>query len=170
MLDRLNVRWLMTEPNRELTDTARYVLRYAGPDGRLYENLHVHAALFRGRRARHDHLGARRRVHARRRRGEARRSVMSSVGWSRWWRVDRTASESPSPPPGRQLVGDERGSTDALRLRCVSLSRKTRGGTSRPSSPSPSAGHTTVRIRYVDIPFRIASLIALLTAAALSAL
>ena len=36
----------MTEPNRELTDTSRYVLRYAGPDGRLYENLHAMPRFF----------------------------------------------------------------------------------------------------------------------------
>ncbi len=46
LLDRLNVRWLMTEPGHELTDTTRYALRYAGTDGRLYENLHAMPRFF----------------------------------------------------------------------------------------------------------------------------
>jgi hypothetical protein len=132
MLDRLNVRWLMTEPNRELRDTARYVLRYAGPDGRLYENLHVKPRFFAD--------GAR--VTITRARGDAytldvdaeRNSVIqSSVGWSRSWRVS--------------------GAEKRMDLPFLAF--------------AVPAGHTRVRIRYVDIPFRIASIISLLTAAAL---
>jgi hypothetical protein len=130
MLDRLNVRWLMTEPNREITDTARYVLRYAGPDGRLYENLHVKPRFFAD--------GAR--VTITRARGDeytldvdaAKETIIkSSVGWSRAWRVTNAQADGPF------------------------------------LAFAVPAGHTTVRIRYVDVPFRVASIIALLTAAAL---
>jgi hypothetical protein len=132
MLDRLNVRWLMTEPNRELTDTARYVLRYAGPDGRLYENLHVKPRFFAD--------GAR--VTITSARGDAytldidaakKTAIQSSVGSSRWWRVS-----------GADAV------TDGPFL-----------------SFTVPAGRTVVHVSYVDNSFRIASLIALLTAAAL---
>jgi hypothetical protein len=132
MLDRLNVRWLMTEPNRELTDTSRYVLRYAGPDGRLYENLHVKPRFFAD--------GAR--VTITSARGDAytldvdaatNTIVRSSVGWSRWWRV----SNAPANDDGPFLAF------------------------------AVPAGHTIVEVRYADTSFRIASLIALLTAAAL---
>ena len=75
MLDRLNVRWLMTEPNRELTDTSRYVLRYAGPDGRLYENLHVMPRFFADGARVHHH---RRRAATRTRSTSTRRSRRSS--------------------------------------------------------------------------------------------
>ncbi|MEA2416261.1 MAG: hypothetical protein QOI58_2918 [Thermoanaerobaculia bacterium] len=132
MLDRLNVRWLMTEPNRELRDTARYVLRYAGPDGRLYENLHVKPRFFAD--------GAR--VTITRAQGDeytleidaAKDAlIQSSVGWSRSWRVS--------------------GAEKRMDLPFLAF--------------AVPAGHTRVRIRYVDDPFRIASIIALLTAAAL---
>jgi hypothetical protein len=46
LLDRLNVRWLMTEPKVELTDRARYRLIYDGYDGRIYENLRVKPRFF----------------------------------------------------------------------------------------------------------------------------
>jgi hypothetical protein len=132
MLDRLNVRWLMTEPNREITDSARYVLRYAGPDGRLYENLHVKPRFFAD--------GAN--VTITRARGDAytleidagkNTVIQSSVGWSRAWRVS--------------------GAEKRMDLEFLAF--------------AVPAGHTTVRIRYVDVPFRVASIIALLTAAAL---
>ncbi|MGA8807339.1 MAG: YfhO family protein [Thermoanaerobaculia bacterium] len=146
MLDRLNVRWLMTEPDREITDTARYVLRYAGPDGRLYENLHVKPRFFAD--------GAR--VVITRASGDAytldvdaaRETIIkSSVGWSRSWRLSsepRLAAGGPS--------------TVLRRLRMT--------GEPFLSFVVP-AGRTIVRIRYVDVPFRIASIISLLTAAAL---
>jgi hypothetical protein len=132
MLDRLNIRWVMTEPTRELTDRARYVLRYAGPDGRLYENLHVKPRFFAD--------GAR--VTITSTRGDAytldvdavkETVVQSSVGASRSWKVSGAA-----------------GRMDHAFL-----------------AVAVPAGHTTARIRYVDVPFRIASLIALLTAATL---
>jgi hypothetical protein len=156
MLDRLNVRWLMTEPNREITDTARYVLRYAGPDGRLYENLHVKPRFFAD--------GAR--VIITRARGDAymleidaeKNSVIqSSVGWSRSWKIvadDTTAVPAEGPSPSSAAAPP----TQLRRLRM----------TGEPFiSFAVPAGHTTVRIRYADIPFRIASIVALLTAAAL---
>jgi hypothetical protein len=132
MLDRLNVRWLMTERDRELTDRARYVLRYAGPDGRLYENLHVKPRFFAD--------GAH--VTITSARGDAytleidaakNTVIQSSVGWSRWWRVSRAHATANGPFLAFAVP----------------------------------AGHTNVRIRYVDTSFRIASIVALLTAAAL---
>jgi hypothetical protein len=46
LLDRLNVRWVITEPRVELADTARYKRIYDGFDGRLYENLHAQPRFF----------------------------------------------------------------------------------------------------------------------------
>jgi hypothetical protein len=46
LLDRLNVRWVMTEPNLELPDRERYKLRYDGHDGRIYENLRAMPRFF----------------------------------------------------------------------------------------------------------------------------
>ena len=132
ILHRLNVRWLMTEPSHQLTDTARYVLRYAGPDGRLYEDLEVPPRFFAD--------GAR--VTITSARGDAytlvvdaRRNttVESSVGQSRWWRVSNMEAITSGPFLAFTVP----------------------------------AGHHIVHVSYVDTSFRIASLIALLTAAAL---
>ena len=38
LIDYLNVRYVLTEPAQELTDSARYTPLYAGRDGRIYEN------------------------------------------------------------------------------------------------------------------------------------
>jgi len=38
LLDYLNVRYVVTEPAQELTDSARFAPLYAGRDGRIYEN------------------------------------------------------------------------------------------------------------------------------------
>jgi hypothetical protein len=46
LLDRLNVRWVVTEPRVELSDRARYKPVYEGFDGRVYENLHVQPRFF----------------------------------------------------------------------------------------------------------------------------
>jgi hypothetical protein len=132
MLDRLNVRWLMTEPNRELTDASRYVLRYAGPDGKLYENLRVMPRFF-GEGARVTITSARDDAYTLDIDAAKETRIQSSVGASRWWRVS----------------GKLRVTTDPF------------------LSFTVPAGHTTVRIRYVDTSFRIASIISLLTAAAL---
>jgi hypothetical protein len=132
MLDRLNVRWMMTEPNRELTDTSRYILRYAGPDGRLYENLHVKARFFADG-ARVTTASARGVAYTLEIDAAKETRIQSSVGASPWWRV----SDGHVMADGPFL------------------------------SFTVPAGHTIVRIRYVDNGFRIASLIALLTAAAL---
>ncbi|MBV8545005.1 MAG: YfhO family protein [Acidobacteria bacterium] len=167
MLDRLNVRWLMTEPNREIADSARYVLRYAGPDGRLYENLHVKPRFFAD--------GAR--VVITRARGDeytievdapqpAR--ILSSVGYSRAWNVESR------PRPVVILSGSE-GSQDARnRPGPIGKPRILRSfAIAQDDNPAPflafavPAGHARVRVRYVDVPFRFASIIALLTAAAL---
>jgi hypothetical protein len=37
--DALNTRWVLTDVERTLSPSPHYVLRYDGPDGRLYENL-----------------------------------------------------------------------------------------------------------------------------------
>lgn len=137
LLDRLNVRWLMTEPGHELTNTTRYALRYAGPDGRLYENLHAMPRFFGdGALVRITTAG-----------GDAytlevdapkKTLISSSVGWSRWWRVSFRGGDAPvrrEPDPFLAFT--------------------------------VPAGHTTVRIRYVPVSFYAASFLALLTAAVL---
>lgn len=86
LLDRLNVRWLMTEPGHELTDTTRYVLRYAGPDGRLYENLHARPRFF-GDSARVRIISASGDAYTLEVDAAKETLISSSVGWSRWWRV-----------------------------------------------------------------------------------
>jgi len=86
LLDRLNVRWLMTEPKVELADRSRYRLIYEGYDGRIYENLRVQPRFFGD--------GANVRVaqytgDAYELRVEASREteIRSSVGWWPGWRV-----------------------------------------------------------------------------------
>jgi hypothetical protein len=131
LLDRLNVRWLMTEPNHELTDAARYVLRYAGPDGRLYENLHAMPRFF-GDGAKVTITSARGDAYTLDVDAAKETVIQSSIGASRWWKLNRPIA------------------ADKTFL-----------------SFTVPAGHTIVRIRYVDNSFRLASLIALLAAAAL---
>jgi hypothetical protein len=46
LLDRLNVRWVITEPRVTLSDSARYKLLYEGFDGRVYENLRAQPRFF----------------------------------------------------------------------------------------------------------------------------
>jgi hypothetical protein len=188
MLDRLNVRWLMTEPNRQLTDTARYVLRYAGPDGRLYENLHVLPRFF----------GAGARVTVTSAHGDAytlevdaakETVIQSSVGASPWWSLSFRAGGTPGSTTSDTapcqstdksvcatlaLAGSTTGENGRVNVAQTLLSVLVMPGTIEKSQvPDPflafavPAGHTTVRIRYVDNAFRIASLIALLAAAAL---
>ncbi|HEX9459248.1 MAG TPA: YfhO family protein [Thermoanaerobaculia bacterium] len=155
LLDRLNVRWLMTEPGHELTDTTRYALRYAGPDGRLYENLHAMPRFFGD--------GADVRITAAC--GDAytlevdadmRTTISSSVGSSRWWRI--TISQSRALLPPHFLRGEK-------------VPKADEGGAPRADVPFLTfivpAGHTTIRIRYVPVSFYAASLLALLTAAVL---
>ncbi len=86
LLDRLNVRWLMTEPGHTLSDPSRYVLRYSGPDGLLYENLHVQPRFFSAAaRVRVAAAGADAYTLDIDASEPAR--IESSVGWSRWWRT-----------------------------------------------------------------------------------
>ena len=137
LLNRLNARWVMTEPGHELSDTARYQLRYAGADGMLYENLQVQPRFFAsGRRVQITAAG-----------GDdytlhvdpgASTLISSSVGWSRWWRAD---------------AGGER-----LAIKLVD------GALLGFVVP---AGGTTVRLRYVPVSFYVAVFVALLTAALL---
>jgi hypothetical protein len=86
LLDRLNVRWLMTEPKVELADRARYRLIYDGYDGRIYENLRVRPRFFGDganvQVAKYTGDAYELRVDA------ARETlVSSSVGWWPGWRV-----------------------------------------------------------------------------------
>ncbi len=46
LVDRLNVRWVVTEANAQLRDRARYRLLYDGYDGQIYENLRVKPRFF----------------------------------------------------------------------------------------------------------------------------
>jgi hypothetical protein len=46
LLDRLNVRWVITEPGVELSDRTRYKPIYEGFDGRVYENLRARSRFF----------------------------------------------------------------------------------------------------------------------------
>jgi len=139
LLDRLNVRWLMTEPNHELVDTSRYVLRYAGPDGRLYENLHAMPRFF-AEGARVTITSASGDEYTLDVDAAKPTVVMSSVGASRWWKMftRRRGGEISASPRETTFL----------------------------SFPIP-AGHTTIRIRYIDVHFRIAWIVALLTAAVL---
>jgi hypothetical protein len=145
LLDRLNVRWLMTEPGHELKDTSRYVLRYDGADGRLYENLHVLPRFFAAD-ANVRILSANGDAYTLEVAASKPAVVMSSVGWSKWWKL---SFRSPSSAFGRA----------ANRL----LAMK---GDPFLSFAVP-AGRTIVRIRYVPISFYIAALISLLTAVVL---
>jgi len=137
LLDRLNVRWMMTDPGRELTDSTRYVLRYAGADGRLYENLHVLPRFF----------GAGAVVRIVSATGDSYTLdidaakpalVVSSVGWSRWWRADNAGADLHAMLVDGAFLG--------FRI---------------------PAGHTIVHVRYVPVSFYVAALISLLTAVVL---
>jgi hypothetical protein len=59
MLDRLNVRWIATEPAADLSQAGHYQLVYDGPDGRIYENRAVRPRFFSDRATvRVERLGA----------------------------------------------------------------------------------------------------------------
>jgi hypothetical protein len=137
LLDRLNVRWLMTEPGHAVADTNRYALRYSGPDGRLYENLHVRPRFF-GDGANVRITSATGDDYSLEIEATKPTLVMSSVGWSKWWRV--------SP---------------------VTVARKAPATSDPFLSFTVPAGHTSVHIRYVPSSFYAAVLISLLTAAVL---
>ena len=100
LLDRLNVRWVITEPRVELSDSARYKLLYEGFDGRIYENLRAQPRFF----------GEGARVEIAKWRGDAYELevdaprgalIRSSVGMWPGWRVTRDG-ETLEP----QLVDD----------------------------------------------------------------
>ena len=147
LLDRLNVRWLMTEPGRELKDGSRYVLRYGGNDGRLYENLHVLPRFF-GDGANVRIVSARGDEYTLAIFASRPATIMSSVGWSRWWRV----TNAPHPAFGHVLPASGAKDLDSQQPFL--------------SFPIP-AGHATVRVRYMPMNFYLAALISLLTAAVL---
>ena len=142
----------MTEPNRELTDVARYVLRYAGPDGRLYENLHVKPRFF-AHGARVAIASANGDEYTLDVDAAKETLIQSSVGASHWWKLSFRAGGAPNgqsaarnPQP---IAADERAAVPVTASPFLSF--------------TVPPGHTTVRIRYVDNSFRMASLIALLT-------
>ncbi|MGH9422252.1 MAG: hypothetical protein ACRD3J_19905, partial [Thermoanaerobaculia bacterium] len=96
LLDRLNVRWLMTEPGHELKDTSRYLLLYAGADGRLYENLHVLPRFFAAD-ANVRIVSASGDDYTLEVDAGKPTIVMSSVGLSKWWKLSLvTARNTPS--------------------------------------------------------------------------
>jgi Predicted membrane protein len=137
LLDRLNARWVMTEPGHELTDTARYALRYAGDDGRLYENLHVQPRFFAAGAS--VHIASASSDEYTLDIDTAKSTlILSSVGWSRWWRADASGT----------------------RLRTQVVDGAFAGFVAPP-------GHSIVRVRYVPVSFYLSVLVALLTAAAL---
>jgi len=187
LLDRLNVRWLMTEPNHELADTARYALRYAGPDGRLYENLHAMPRFF-GEGARVAITSASGDEYTLDVDASSPTTINSSVGASPWWRVDATNTASatsrallprrlgekvPKADEGAMVLAQTVASGIAPHPHSASLRvslspQKARGeGLSNFLSFEVPAGHTIVHLSYADLHFRIAALIALLTAAVL---
>jgi hypothetical protein len=87
--------------------------------------------------------------------------VMSSVGASRWWNPSVILSGSEGSQNERNAHGASR---DFRILRSFAAAQDDKDPFL--SFPVP-AGHMTVRIRYADLHFRIAALIALLTAAVL---
>jgi hypothetical protein len=157
LLDRLNVRWVLTEPDRALTDTSRYALRYAGPDGRLYENLHAMPRFFAdgaavtvtsaGDNAYTFDVDAARPT-----------TVMSSIGWSPKWSVSFRTGGAPE---------GQRAARKPQPIATAQPSAADGDSTGPFLSFTLPAGHSTVQIRYIDTSFSIASLIALLTAAVL---
>ena len=138
LLDRLNARWVMTEPGHELTDTSRYQLRYAGNDGMLYENLHVQPRFFAAG-ARVQIVSASSDAYVLDINAPSSTLISSSVGWSRWWRIDAS--------------GHGRLATQLVDSAFVGF--------------IAPAGHSTVRVRYIPVSFYAAVAIALLTAALL---
>ena len=175
LLDRLNVRWLMTESNHELANTSRFVLRYAGSDGRLYENLHAMPRFFADS-ARVTTTSATGDSYTLDVDAARPATIMSSVGDSPWWKVScrsgdqevrchrepaerwRRVARSNDPLPSAGRLG---GPSTVLNPSGVSAAQDDKDPFL--SFPVP-AGHTTVRIRYVDVHFRIAWILAVLTA------
>ncbi len=169
LLDRLNVRWLMTEPGHELTDTRRYALRYAGSDGRLYENLHVLPRFF-APDARVRIVSASGDDYTLEVEATKPTLVSSSVGWSKWWRVDDLSFRAGAAPEGQNPQPVARTQTTAVTAgdsspRSAPPGRRRLGMTDDPFLTfTVPAGHTIVRVRYVPVSFYAAALIALMTA------
>ncbi|MEA2237694.1 MAG: hypothetical protein QOC81_2418 [Thermoanaerobaculia bacterium] len=137
LLDRLNARWVMAEPGHELMDTARYQLRYSGADGLLYENMHVQPRFF-AKGARVAITLASADAYVLDIDAPTSSLVVSSVGWSRWWRAETASGRLATQLVDGAFIGF-----------------------------TIPAGHTSVRVRYVPVSFYIAVVIALLTAALL---
>jgi len=133
LLDRLNARWVMTEPGHTLTDTSRYQLRYSGSDGMLYENLHVKPRFFAAG-ARVQIVSASSDTYVLSIDTNTSTLINSSVGWSRWWRAD---------------AGNGRLATQIIDGAFIGF--------------AVPPGHSTVRVRYVPVSFDIAVVVALLT-------
>lgn len=85
LLDALNVKYVVTEPSREL-QTPRYRLLYSGRDGRIYENLNVKARFY-GSDARIEVLRARGDAYALRVHATKETLIESSVAAYPGWRV-----------------------------------------------------------------------------------
>ncbi len=132
LLDRLNARWVMTEPGHVFTDTSRYQLRYAGSDGMLYENLHAQPRFF-GAGARVQIVSASGDAYVLDIDAPSYTLISSSVGWSRWWRADAASGRLATQIVDGAFIGF-----------------------------AVPPGHSTVRVRYVPVSFDIAVAVALL--------
>jgi len=133
LLDRLNARWVMTEPGHALTDTSRYQLRYSGSDGMLYENLHSQPRFFAAG-TRVQIISASSDAYVLSIDTNTPTLINSSVGWSRWWRAD---------------AGNGRLATQIVDGAFIGF--------------AVPPGHSRVRVRYVPVSFDIAVVVALLT-------
>jgi len=142
LLDRLNVRWVLTEPGRSLSDTSRYALRYSGADGNLYENLHVLPRFFAaGARVRI--ISAAADAYTLDIDAAHPTHVESSVGWSRWWRT----SVNSDGTVHAVKAGDARDPLISFHV---------------------PAGHSVVDVRYVPTSFNLAAVLSLFTAVILA--
>jgi hypothetical protein len=159
LLDRLNVRWLMTEPEHGLKDGSRYVLRYAGADGRLYENLHVLPRFFA---ADADVRIVSASGDAYTLEVDAARptTVMSSVGWSKWWKLSFRDSGSmksehyppmssqpyPIEPPSPRAKTRGEGDTKRSGVRVRGVTTRAPSSAFGTFSPAKSAGEKDSRL------------------------
>ncbi|MEK6375872.1 MAG: hypothetical protein AABO58_24615 [Acidobacteriota bacterium] len=145
-------RWVLTEPGRD----APYVLRYDGPDGRLYENRNAKPRFYSDGAivtvtiaTPTDYTLV---IDAAK---PAR--IMSTVGWARGWQVSGAPASSPagsraSPPAaaGRRLASRRDAGAPFVEF-------------------DVPAGHHVVRVRYRPLHIYAAFAVALATALALAA-
>jgi hypothetical protein len=150
--DSKDFRWVLTEPGKD----APYILRYDGPDGRLYENLNAKprfysedavVAIIKAMPTDYTLV-----IDAAK---PAR--IMSTVGWARGWEVSGAPASSPagsraSPPAaaGRRLASRRDAGVPFVNF-------------------DVPAGHHVVRVRYRPLHIYAAFAVALAAALALAA-